>query len=1032
MKMSLHNNIMKIMIIAGGLSLASVSSAESLFEKQSIRIRITDSNGVNIENVCIKNSAGMVIGVTDSNGESVLNVGNKETLLADKWGYETQYINSSELIASPEVIMSERLAYGKSNDIIKTTFGDVSKRHTSGDYFVISGEELEKYPTLDLRNAMVGLIPGLDVTEINGSTGTSAEEMTGKNGATTKVVLRGRGSFAPLWVIDDQQIDISEMQIDPSEIESITFIKDATGTVIFGPAAANGVIYVKTKEGNANERSIGVNVESGIAVVDRFPEFVDGAEYARLNNMARVNSGLDPLYTESDIEKFALNDPYNMTHPSVNFRDIMLKDTKPVTRMNVYSKGGNNTVQYFANLGYVHEGDIYAIGSESSYDRINARANMNIRVNEFIKFSGNLFANIGLRNSPNYGYNKLSNYEFKDVINDITNISPVAFPIYAYNDDNEDYNRYAVSSVFSSNPIGNIVDNGYYTETSRFGASTFKLDIDFSKFVKGLSSHTIAGFNIMNIVRLGKETQYASYVVTPNSNRTEVDIVLKQLSTDASDQKNLNDYYWQRYTGYQNFRYQNQFGDHDIDANLNYYMAKLTCDGAPNPFCQQGGSFTLSYVYDDRYSVNGVLAYDGSQRFMGDKKFTYSPVIGASWIILDKSLGDKSRSVDFLKLRGEFGNRAVQIGRSAAQYEYIDSWSPSNGNAFGPHNTNKWQGNSQESSPYKVSNNRFGNPNLDWERQKEYSFGIDGLMFNRTLNFSLTYYNINRYNSIVSASYYPIVAGLSASPKINYGSTRYNGLEVAMKYNNKIGDFSYSIGGNLTYQNSKILERLEPDYRYDYQSRIGNPSEGHYGLEYLGRFSSVEEINEIPQKFDKELMVGDFKYADLNKDGVVDDNDSKYLGNRLPKIYYGLNVNLSYKNVGLYILANGRAAYDIALTNKYYQNGWGDNTYSAYVRDNVGKDYPRLTYYKVNNNYKFSSYWLTDGSFFKIQNVQLYYNVPLKAISSIGIKGVKIYLSGANLLTLSKIKDLDPESMDAGVRDYPLFRTFTAGVKLSF
>lgn len=1021
------------LIFCGIIIIGPVSAQQLRKNIKEITIKVQDPTGANIDNAYIKNSVGGIIGTTNEIGEVNLTIRAKYCVTVGKDGFEDLHLNVSTLRNNDKLILKPCLQYNSKADVIPLPRNTISKRYSTGDYFVITGEELQKYPTLDLRNALVGLIPGLDVTELDGSTGTSSEEMTGNYGASIKVRLQGRGSFSPLWIIDDIPIDITEMQLDPEEIETITFVKDAVGKATYGPTAANGIIYVKTRQGEQNQQSLKVNIESGFSKIDRFPEFVGGADYAKLNNLARSNSGLAPQYSMYDIEKFALNDPYSMTHPDINFKKMMLKDTKPYYRMNLSSKGGNQIVQYYTNIGYAHEGDIYSIGSTAKYDRINARANLNVNINQYIKLRGNLFAGLSLRNSPNYGYSSEDIQEFTSVIDDITKIAPVAFPVYAYSDNKVDFNRYAVSSLFDTNPIGNLVDNGYYTETGRSAATTFMLDIDLSKIIKGLSSHTIGGFNVMNLIRIGKKTQYASYIVTPNFDRTDVNIELKQLSTDMSEQTKLHDYYWQRYIGSQQFNYSATFGKHQINSSLNYYLSKLTRDGITNPFCQQGGSLTATYTYADKYTLNGVLAYDGTQRIIGNNQYTFSPALGASWIIMDKDL-DKSESfVDFLKLRGEWGNVAVENSRTPSLYQYQDNWSSSTGSTFGPHSTNRWQGNTQETSPYKTNNGRIGNPNLNWERQNEFSVGIDMLMFNKQFAANISYYNIKRYNSLVTPSdMFPLVTGIMSVPQINYGDTRYDGLELNLKYKNQIGKFNYSIGTNFTYQHSKVLKKSEPDYRFDYQSRIGQAADAYYGLVYSGKFATDEDTKFVPQIFDESLSAGDLKYADLNNDGIVDDNDQKCIGHTLPRLYYGLNLTLGYRNFSLYILANGRAAYDVALTNRYFQNGWGDNNYSAFVRDNIDSDYPRLTYYKVNNNFKGSSYWLRDGSYFKIQNIELSYTVPAKNIYTYGIQGIKVFVTGSNLLTISKLKDVDPESIDSGISNYPLFRTFTAGIKLSF
>ena len=211
----------------------------------------------------------------------------------------------------------------------------------------------------------------------------------------------------------------------------------------------------------------------------------------------------------------------------------------------------------------------------------------------------------------------------------------------------------------------------------------------------------------------------------------------------------------------------------------------------------------------------------------------------------------------------------------------------------------------------------------------------------------------------------PYVAGISSAlPYLNYNKTRYFGVETGIQFTDNFGKFEYSFGGNATIQNSKYEKYDEPDYRFDYQTRTGTPADTYWGQTYLGKFQSDAEALVVPQLYDAVLHEGDLKYKDMNGDGVIDDNDMSAIGHTTPRLFYALNANLSYKNFEMTIIGTGGAFYDIPLTNTYYWNGWGDNNYSNFVRDNIGGAYPRLTYYKVNNNFVNSDFWLAKGGLF--------------------------------------------------------------------
>jgi hypothetical protein len=279
----------------------------------------------------------------------------------------------------------------------------------------------------------------------------------------------------------------------------------------------------------------------------------------------------------------------------------------------------------------------------------------------------------------------------------------------------------------------------------------------------------------------------------------------------------------------------------------------------------------------------------------------------------------------------------------------------------------------------------------------------------------------------------PYLVGISSAlPRYNYNKTRYTGVEAGVQFTENVSDFGYSIGANATVQNSKLVKYDEPAYRNDYQLRTGSPVDTYWGQTYVGKFATDAEALEVPQLYDAVLKAGDLKYKDMNGDGFIDDNDMSAIGHTTPRLYYALNAKLRFKNFDFTVIGTGFAFFDIPMTGKYYWNGWGDNNYSNFVKDNVGGAYPRLTYYKVNSNFVASDFWLTKGDYFKIQNVELAYNVPADKLQIIRSRGLRIYVRGANLLTISQVKDLDPESTLSGVDVYPLFRTFTGGIKLTF
>lgn len=1005
------------------ITIIGTVDAQKKFDKEGetviIHLKVIDGDGMLIPKVQLVVGEGTLNLETDEKGAASLKVNLQDFITISKHGYGKITSLVTELLKESTVKLEKTKLFMTSDDDIPLPFITLNKRHLTGNGNVIKGEQLEKYPSTDIRNALTGLSTGVEVIEKNGSPGSSPEDPSGKNSIST------RGGNM-MYVIDDIPLNVTEMPLDPGEIESVTMINDIVGKAMFGPAGADGIIYIKTKRGKMNERTLKFNIEDGVSMVDRFPQWVNGTDYARLNNQARINSGLSPLYSDNDIAAYALNNPYDPYHPNINFRDMMLKNAMSIKRANFSATGGNDGIQYSAYLGYNGEGDIFKIGPTSNYNRISARSNLDIKINDFIKVKFGINGGLSFRRS--------SNYDFNTAINDINTIPAIAFPVYANNDPSLNSPWYSVTPTYPMNPIANLIQTGNYTEKSRTAASNLTIEFDLKKIALGLTARTYIGMDVLNLLRIGQAKNYIAYTGTKSITANGADtIILSKVhdGVDVSTFSDLNHFYTQRYAVYQNFSYNRIFGIHDIQSSLTYYLYKVTMDGLTESQRQQNAVWTGMYTYNDKYTINGVLNYAGTYSFAPGEKYELFPSLGLSWLISEEGFMSKIKFINYLKLRVQAG--ILGDDNNQAPFYFRDNWYPNTASGFGPYSSNQWFG-STTSTLYTTLPYRTGNPDLTWEKRKEMSIGLDAMMFDQKLSVEVSYYNNLHDGQITQVSNsIPYFVGVSnALPLINYNKTRFYGLETGLQFTNNFGKFKYSIGGNATIQNSKIEKYDEPNYRFAYQYHTGTAADTYWGLNYIGKFQSDADAIKVPQLYDFQLHQGDLQYKDMNGDGVIDDNDRVAIGHTTPRLFYALNVKLSYKNFELTIIGTGRAFYDIALTNSYYWNGWGNNNYSKFVLDNIGGAYPNLTYNKVNNNFQASSFWLTKGDYFKIQNVELAYTLSPNQKHLLGTKGIRFYLRGANLLTISHIKDVDPESINSGITTYPLFRTFTCGIKLNF
>ncbi len=893
-----------------------------------------------------------------------------------------------------------------------------SKSLSTGGSSVFYEEDINKYPSSDFRNALTGVIPGLVITEASGMTGLMSD------GARGGMNFRG---LAPKFVVDGQPVYLTEVQLDPEEIESMTFVKDVLDKSLFGARSSEGVLYITTKRGLQAGKMIRVGVESGVSVIDRMPEYVCGAEYASLQNQARDAAGYTVLYTQDDIDAYALNRPDDLIHPSVDWRGLMFKDTKSYKKANLTVQGGTEAVKYAVYFGYLGEGDFYAAGPAAGYNKMNLRTNADIKITNDLKFSIGLFSGLNFRRSPRFSNNGSFN-EFDNYLSVANTTPPVAFPVHVGLNTETGGWIYGLSEVYTSNPYAALTEKGFFTERERSGIVNGTLTWDMNKIAKGLKFESYVGLNVFNMDRIGKTPDYLAVIydpVTGQSSKTSHE------GAKASGKTAMGKWYHQSLYLNERLSYTGNWGLNRLSAAAVYYLE--TTERSQSAYRDRQHSVILNadYSYADRYLVQAVMNTSGSCMFMKGKRYGVFPSLGLGWVMSEEDFLKGSGWVDYLKLRAQAG--VIGYNSFGALDLYEDEYLKEKGVNFGPASTDfEWIGGSTKYQSYKTTLQRLGNKNLTWEKRKEITAGIEAKFFGNRLSVDANYFRTLRDGIITNTSNVnPKVFGFNGVATYdNYNKIRYQGTEVALNWTDKIGDFEYSVGGWAVYNRGKYLRYSENQIN-DYNKVEGSMVGDYHGYVYLGKYESAEDIASSPeQTFDSEVQAGDLKYKDLNGDGKIDSNDRTIIGNTSPKLNYAVNIYLKYKGFDFTVVGTGKAFFDIPLTNSYFWNGWGQNNYSKFVSENIGGDYPRLSYDKITNNFQTSRFWLRKGDWFKIQNVEFGWSTSFR--NSNWIRGIRIFARGSNLLTISGIKYIDPESTSAGVTTDPLYRTFTGGVKLNF
>lgn len=1018
-------------------------------EQISIRFSVVDSQGKAVPGAAVTVGEGISRYVADADGRVSVNCTVNDVVRVEMPGFKGVSIRASVLADSDSVVLSPDVIFAGDTDDIVLPYTSLKKRYSLGSTVTINGEDLARYSSADIRNVLTGVLPGVEVRENYGQVGVSPLEHIGQYGASTAISVTARGRLL-MYVVDDVPVQINEVPLNPEQIESVTIIRDGLEKTMYGPTAADGIVFIRTKSGAYNDRYLNVIFEKGVNMTDRMPGFVNAAQYAQLNNLARKNSGLTVLYTQDDVNAYLMNDPYDKLHPSVDFRSMMLKNTMNYTSAGVSSGGGNDIVKYYAYLGYVGQDDIYKIGPESGYDNVNINGNLEVKLNDHIRASFGIVSSIGVRKSNNYGYSAnytstdassnttLGVFELPEILGHITTIPQLAFPVYADNSEELEFPWYAVSSQYTQNPIANILENGSYTETIRGALFNFRLDADLDFLAKGLKSRTYAAYGATNLVRLGMAEDYAAYMITEGLDADGNPIIVPVQSSshsvkEMSGNAKLLDYYSNRMYLVEKLDYARTSGDSDLKLSADYMITQRSQKFITEHRREMNFGLNAMYAYKGKYIAQASLNEHGTYSLL--KAWSFSPSVGLGWIMSEEPFLKGAQQIDFLKLRLQ-GSLLAYDSRTSANRD-VDNYSWNNsGQKFGPYTTNQWFGSTTSANVNRTYLSMLGNPDLQLERRNELSGGIDLTAFARRLDVSLSGYALLQSGIITQMqNAIPLVAGISTGSYYENCGTNFNsGVELSVNWKDKAGDLEYKVGGWLASHSSTIVKADVLDYAEPYRSRVGKSATAIWGLKYLGQFATDAETTQVPQLFDDALHAGDFRYQDMNGDGYVDSSDACVIGDSAPKLIGALNLMLGWKGLDLTVSGTFRAFYDAQLTNSWFWNGWGDSNYSNYTLQHINDPTaPRLTYNKVNNNFQMSSRWLQDGSFFKVQSVELGYNFPVKAMRMDNfVRGFRVYARANNLFTLSGIKDVDPEALSSGITNYPLMRTVTGGLKLTF
>ncbi|WP_203558497.1 TonB-dependent receptor [Bacteroides sp. 519] len=992
-------------------------------------------------------------------GASVLEVGTSNGTITDIDGNFSLTVSSESSVIRISYIgyVDQEIRVGNKNNLAVTLvedaqsldevvvvgYGVVKKSVVTGSISKITGDDIANAPVMRLEQSLQGRTSGVSVVSSSGQPGA---------GATVRV--RGVTSINnsdPLYVVDGQVIPIGDINfLNQSDIESIEVLKDAASAAIYGTKAASGVILVTTKSGKAGKMKLSYNGYFGLQSPEKKLDLANATEYATLRNESSEAAGKGIIF-----------DNVKSLGKGTDWQDVIFSNSAKIQNHEFSINGGNQVSTYYGSFSYFDQEGI-VMPDASKYKRMTFRLNTTHEIKPWLRMGANATYTY-IKNSNNVS----ANTERGGVLNSAINIDPIT-PVVITDPEEMAQNPYANQPVMRDkygNPYG----------VSKYVANEISNPLAYAKTKDGnyAWTHNIIANAYLEIEPIkdlrvrsqiaGKMTFWGNEYFTPlyylntvltNLEQTKYDRALKKtllwsLENTASYSKQFGDHFGSVMIG-------NSIQDRTADglegvfrgipannfddASLNYSLPdeKRVAKGFEDqPYRISSFFGRVSYNYKEKYMFTGIVRVDGSSRFGQNNRYGTFPSASIGWVPSREAFWKENKIINSLKLRLSYG---VTGNDNFGAFSYVSTIGSGRNYVFGPDNTIN----------IGYSPNGLANPDLKWEKTAQTNVGID-LRFLDNFSLSVDVYKKQTRDMLLGVSY-PKYVGLNGSSYGNIADMDNNGIEIELGYQKKFGDFSLDVKGNISHVKNEVVylgddkdyidgaEFQASDYRIT-RTAVGHPFLSFYGFKTQGIFQTQEEIDNYKNSKGKVIQPnakpGDFRFADLDDDGNISGSDRDFLGTTIPTWFYGLTVNMAYKDFDLSIFGQGSGG------NKIFQGlrrldiqtaNYSAEALNRWTGPGTSNSYPRLTDSDTNRNFtKPSDFHLEDGTFFRIKTVQLGYNVPQRIIQKMSLSQLRLYVTVNNLTTFTKYSGYDPEisgSIDRGI--YPQARSYMFGLNLSF
>lgn len=1006
-------------------------------QQNTVKVRgtVKDANGEPIigANVMVVGASTGVI--TDLDGNFSLNVPVGAKLQISFIGYKEQVVPIKKGISLNIVLEEDAQMLG---EVEVVAYGVQKKVSVTGAISSMKGDDLLKTPAGSISNILSGQVTGISSVQYSGEPGADAADIYVRGIATWN-------NATPLIQVDGVERDMS--QIDPNEIESITVLKDASATAVFGVRGANGVILVTTKRGAEGKAKISFTTSAGVNVRTKELEFANSYQYASYVNMMRTNDGNEPLYSEEQLTAF--RDHTNpLLYPDINWIDYCMNKASFQSQHNISISGGTNNMRYFVSAGLFTQNGMFKqfnLTDDFNFDykRYSYRANLDFDVTKTTLLSVNIGGRVENKRTPESGEDQ--NQLFRKLY--------WAVPFASAGIVDGKYIKTNPDHV--TNPgtdgLASYYGKGFRNKTTNVLNLDLVLDQKLDFITKGLSLKLKGSYNSSYSTVKKASSSVATY--TPVIDDKGAVSFKKSGSDSQTSYEDKTNEYGKARDWYMEFalNYNRKFGDHNVTALLLYNQSKryYPKEYSYIPTGYVGLVGRVTYDWKTRYLAEFNAGYNGSENFNPENRYGFFPAGSIGWVISEEPFfAPLKKVIGYMKIRAAVG----MVGND--RYKDQRFWYLPSSYGYGQNNDHNAPGGFFGQN---IGNARPGawesthtNPDAKWETSVKQNYGLEFNIFRDRLNISADYFIENRRDILREPDYLPGILGMSL-PAINVGKVQNKGFEIQAKWNESVNDdFRYWANFNISFARNKIVYMNEVAQNEPWMYKTGRRVDARSMYKFWGFYDETADARYAEQfgmpiaDHGITLHPGDAVYVDLNKDGKLDGNDStRDMGfTDVPEYTAGLNVGFNWKNFDFSMQWTGAWNVDRMLSefrqplgdtyNKglllyQYENTWRSSadTYTA--------KYPRITTINNKNNFQLGSdLYLINASYLRLKNIEIGYNFDFPFMRKMKLNNCRLYVNGYNLLTFTGFKWGDPESRQSDRPNYPLTRVFNIGLKLGF